>query len=102
MQRCLRMTQKVPQWNELIHTQFGNTKLLRQAVMAVWPPSIKPYQLYDRFPVVKVLLTNQSPEFTARFQREAHDCAPATLNILPIYDYGEQDSLRYGCGAAVC
>ena len=45
---------------------------------------------------VKVLFTNRDPQFAARFKREARAIAALQHhNILPIYDYGEQDGLLY-------
>src|SRR5262249_51471453 len=50
----------------------------------------------DRFVAVKVLLSNRDPQFAARFKREARAIAALQHhNILPIYDYGEQDGLLY-------
>jgi serine/threonine protein kinase len=50
----------------------------------------------DRQVAVKVLATNHDPQFAERFKREARAIAMLQHhNILPIYDYGEQDGLAY-------
>ena len=50
----------------------------------------------DRYVAVKVLPTNPDPQFAARFKREARAIAQLQHpNILPVYDYGEQDGLLY-------
>src|SRR3954471_21162295 len=58
------------------------------------------YKVYqdslDHFVAVKVLFTNRDPQFAARFKREARAVAALQHhNILPIYDYGEQNGLLY-------
>jgi tRNA A-37 threonylcarbamoyl transferase component Bud32 len=50
----------------------------------------------NRYVAVKVLLRNLDAQFASRFIREAHAVAQLQHpNILPIYDYGEQQGLRY-------
>src|SRR5262245_9385796 len=50
----------------------------------------------DRYVAVKVLPDNNDPQFAARFKREARAVAQLQHpNILPIYDYGEQDGMLY-------
>jgi tetratricopeptide (TPR) repeat protein/uncharacterized protein YraI len=50
----------------------------------------------ERFVAIKLLLHNRDPQFAERFKREARTIANLQHpNILPIYDYGEQDSLLY-------
>jgi serine/threonine-protein kinase len=49
-----------------------------------------------RYVAVKVLLHHLDKQYAARFIREAHAIAQLQHpNILPIYDYGEQQDLRY-------
>jgi tRNA A-37 threonylcarbamoyl transferase component Bud32 len=70
--------------------QYELTEIVRRGSMST---VYKAYQAsLDRFVAVKVLHSNRDPQFAARFKREAR--AIATLqhhNILPIYDYGEDD-----------
>src|SRR5215470_13238332 len=50
----------------------------------------------DRDVAVKVMRHDRDPQFAARFKREARAIAQLQHhNILPVYDYGEQDSLLY-------
>src|SRR5690242_11531403 len=50
----------------------------------------------NRFVAVKVLLRNLDLQLASRFRREAHAIAQLQHpNILPIYDYGQQDGLHY-------
>src|SRR5689334_7149190 len=50
----------------------------------------------DRDVAIKVLRHDHDPQFAARFKREARTIAQLQHhNILPIYDYGEQDGLLY-------
>jgi serine/threonine protein kinase len=50
----------------------------------------------DRYVAVKVLTHDGDPQFDARFKREARAIAQLQHhNILPIYDYGEQDSVLF-------
>jgi hypothetical protein len=50
----------------------------------------------NRFVAVKVLSANIDPQFEARFSREARAVAQLQHpNILPIYDYGEENGLSY-------
>jgi len=59
-------------------------------VYKAWQPSL------DRWVAVKVLAHPGAPEFLARFQREARSIAQLQHpNIVPIYDYGEQDGQPY-------
>jgi eukaryotic-like serine/threonine-protein kinase len=53
-------------------------------------------QSLGRYVAVKVLHPNLIPHFDVRFEREAQAVAQLQhRNILPIYDYGEQDDQRY-------
>ncbi|HEV8653594.1 MAG TPA: protein kinase [Actinomycetes bacterium] len=59
-------------------------------VYKAWQPSL------DRWVAVKVLAHPGAPEFLARFKREARSIAQLQHpNIVPIYDYGEQDGQPY-------
>ncbi|MEO7913240.1 MAG: serine/threonine-protein kinase, partial [Roseiflexaceae bacterium] len=50
----------------------------------------------NRYVAVKVLLHHLDKQYAARFIREAHSVAQLQHpNILPIYDYGEQNGVRY-------
>jgi len=50
----------------------------------------------DRWVAVKVLSHPGAPEFLARFQREARSIAQLQHpNIVPIYDYGEEDGQAF-------
>src|SRR6476661_8336015 len=83
--------------HDLIGTQLGQYHLLeviRQGGMAM---VYKARQAsLDRYVAVKVLFDHPDPQFAARFQREARAIAQLQHpNILPVYDYGEQDGLLY-------
>jgi formylglycine-generating enzyme required for sulfatase activity/tRNA A-37 threonylcarbamoyl transferase component Bud32 len=50
----------------------------------------------DRYVAVKVMTHDRDPQFAARFKREARAIAQLQHhNILPVYDYGEQDTLLF-------
>src|SRR5689334_624536 len=50
----------------------------------------------DRYVAVKVMTHDRDPQFAARFKREARAIAQLQHhNILPVYDYGEQDGLLF-------
>src|SRR3712207_6578354 len=50
----------------------------------------------ERHVAVKVLLHTDDPQFVSRFKQEARAIAHLQHpNILPIYEYGEQDGLLY-------
>jgi len=74
--------------------QYELTEIVRRGGMAT---VYKAYQdSLDRFVAVKVLFTNRDPQFTARFKREARAIAALQHhNILPVYDYGEQEGLIF-------
>jgi serine/threonine protein kinase/formylglycine-generating enzyme required for sulfatase activity len=82
--------------NELIGKELGQYQLkevIRRGGMATVYKAYQP--ALDRFVAVKVL-HNRDPQFAARFKREARAIAQLQHhNILPIYDYGEQDGLLY-------
>ena len=75
-------------------SQYELTEIVRRGGMAT---VYKAYQdSLDRFVAVKVLFTNRDPQFAARFKREARAIAALQHhNILPVYDYGEQEGLIF-------
>jgi serine/threonine-protein kinase len=86
--------------SDLLHTYLGQyqlQELVRRGGMAT---VYKGYQeSLDRYVAVKVLTDNADPQFAARFKREAQAIAQLQHpNILPVYDYGEQDGVLYLAG----
>jgi serine/threonine-protein kinase len=83
--------------DDLIHSYLGPyhiSKVIRHGGMSVV------YQARQvslgRNVAIKVLRHNSDPQFTARFKREAQTIAQLQHhNILPIYDYGEQNGVLY-------
>ena len=57
----------------------------------------KAYQpALDRYVAIKMLACPHDPQFVSRFRREARAIARLQHpNIVPIYDYGEQDDMLY-------
>src|SRR4029079_18388103 len=82
---------------ELDSIHLGQYKLIEAIGHGGMATVYKAYQeSLDRFVAVKVLLANRDPQFATRFKREARAIAALQHhNILPIYDYGEQDGLLY-------
>ncbi|HEU5101998.1 MAG TPA: protein kinase [Roseiflexaceae bacterium] len=82
---------------ELENTQLGQYQLIEAIGHGGMATVYKAYQeSLDRYVAVKVLLSNRDPQFAARFKREARAIAALQHhNILPIYDYGEQNGLLY-------
>jgi tRNA A-37 threonylcarbamoyl transferase component Bud32 len=82
---------------ELENTQLGQYQLIEPIGHGGMATVYKAYQeSLDRYVAVKVLLSNRDPQFAARFKREARAIAALQHhNILPIYDYGEQNGLLY-------
>ncbi len=83
--------------SDLVPTDLGQYQLqdvVRHGGMAT---VYKAYQAsLDRYVAVKVLAGNSDAQFAARFKREAQAIAQLQHpNILPIYDYGEQNGLFY-------
>src|SRR5258706_12973757 len=83
--------------DELINTKLGQyqiIELIRQGGMST---VYKGYQdSLDRYVAIKVLPHDHDPLFAARFKREARAIAQLQHhNILPVYDYGEQDGILY-------
>jgi len=74
--------------------QYHLTEVIGRGGMSTVYKAYQP--ALDRFVAVKVLLHNSDPQFAARFRREARAIAHLQHpNILPIYDYNEQDGLLY-------
>jgi serine/threonine protein kinase len=94
---CMHATEGRRKMSDLIDTQLGqyhlNSVIRRGGMSTVY----KAYQAsLDRYVAVKVLMHNRDPQFAARFKREARAIAQLQHpNILPIYDYGEQEGLLY-------
>jgi serine/threonine protein kinase len=83
--------------NQLIGARLGPYHLLEVIRESGTATVYKAYQpSLDRAVAVKVMLHTQDPQFAARFKREAKAIGQLEHhNILPIYDYGEQDDLLY-------
>src|SRR5919205_1264401 len=83
--------------SDLVNTQLGEYQLIEAIGHGGMATVYKAYQeSLDRHVAIKVLLSNRDPQFAARFKREARAIAALQHhNILPIYDYGEQDDLLY-------
>src|SRR5262249_15586495 len=74
--------------------QYYITEVIAQGGTATVYKAIQPS--LDRVVAIKGLRQNASPHFTARFTREARAMAALQHhNILPIYDYNEQDGMLY-------
>src|SRR3954454_17458220 len=82
---------------EYDNTQLGQYTLIEAIGHGGMATVYKAYQeSLDRFVAVKVLFTNRDPQFAARFKREARAIAALQHhNILPVYDYGEQDGMLF-------
>jgi serine/threonine protein kinase len=82
---------------ELENIQLGQYKLIEAIGHGGMATVYKAYQAsLDRYVAIKVLLSNRDPQFAARFKREARAIAALQHhNILPIYDYGEQNGLLF-------
>ncbi len=83
--------------SEREHTQFGQYQVLEVIQRSGIAMVYKGYQpSLDRAVAIKVLLRSQDRQFATRFQREAQAIGQLEHhNILPIYDYGEQDGHLY-------
>jgi serine/threonine protein kinase len=82
---------------DLSNTQLGQyqlTEVIRRGGMST---VYKAQQAsLDRYVAVKVMTHDRDPQFAARFKREARAIAQLQHhNILPVYDYGEQDGLLF-------
>ena len=82
---------------DLLNTSLGQYQLIEVIGHGGMSTVYKAYQAsLDRFVAVKVLFRSQDPQFIGRFKREARAIAHLQhQNILPIYDYNEQDNLLY-------
>src|SRR5262245_436290 len=83
--------------DELIGKRLGQyyiVEAIRRGGMAM---VYKAYQeSLDREVAIKVLRHDHDPQFATRFKREARAIAqPQHHNILPIYDYGEQEGVLF-------
>ncbi|MBK9709994.1 MAG: protein kinase [Kouleothrix sp.] len=83
--------------SDLVNTSLGQYQLIEAVGHGGMATVYKAYQpSLDRHVAVKVLLSNRDPQFAARFKREARAIAALQHhNILPIYDYGEQNGVLY-------
>ncbi|HEU5100024.1 MAG TPA: SUMF1/EgtB/PvdO family nonheme iron enzyme [Roseiflexaceae bacterium] len=81
----------------MINRILGQYRIIEPIRQGGMSTVYKAYQeSLDRFVAIKVLSHNHDPQFAARFKREARAIAQLQHpNILPIYDYGEQDGLLY-------
>ena len=82
---------------DLLNTSLGQYQLIEVIGHGGMSTVYKAHQAsLDRFVAVKVLFRSQDPQFIARFKREARAIAHLQHhNILPIFDYNEQDNLLY-------
>src|SRR6476620_10818707 len=83
--------------SDLSNSDLGQYHLLEVVRHGGMATVYKAYQAsLDRYVAVKVLANSPDPQFATRFKREARAIAQLQHpNILPIYDYGEQDGLLY-------
>ncbi|HEX9438122.1 MAG TPA: protein kinase, partial [Roseiflexaceae bacterium] len=82
---------------DLSNTQLGQyqlTEVIRRGGMSTVYKAYQPS--LERYVAVKVLMHERDPQFAARFKREARAIAQLQHhNILPIYDYGEQENVLF-------
>jgi formylglycine-generating enzyme required for sulfatase activity/tetratricopeptide (TPR) repeat protein len=83
--------------SDLIGTRLNQYELREIVRRGGMSTVFKAYQeSLDRYVAVKVLFTGRDPQFAARFKREARAIAALQHhNILPVYDYGEEEGLLY-------
>src|SRR4029078_12076148 len=83
--------------SDLANSTLGQYRLLEAIGHGGMATVYKAYQeSLDRFVAIKVLLANRYPTLPTRFNSQARAIAALQHhNILPIYDYGEQDGLLY-------
>lgn len=82
--------------NDIPQPRFGTYETVEQVRRSSTSVIYKGYQQsLDRTVAIKVLYTHD-PQFVARFKREAQSIGQLEhTNILPVYDYGEQDGQLY-------
>ncbi len=86
--------------SDLIGKTLGPYRILEQIGVGGMATVYKAYQpSMDRYVAIKVLphyLSTQDEQFLKRFQREARAIAKLEhAHILPVYDYGEHESIPY-------
>jgi hypothetical protein len=83
--------------DELINTKLGQYQIVELIRHGGMSTIYKGYQdSLDRYVAIKVLPHDHDPQFAARFKREARAIAQLQHpNILPIYDYNEQNGIFY-------
>ncbi|HWQ15834.1 MAG TPA: serine/threonine-protein kinase, partial [Roseiflexaceae bacterium] len=79
--------------SELAGTRLGQYQIVEKIGSGGMATVYKAHQpSLDRFVAIKVLHRGHDPQFAGRFKREAYAIARLQHpNILPIYDYGEED-----------
>ncbi|HEX5690056.1 MAG TPA: protein kinase, partial [Roseiflexaceae bacterium] len=82
---------------DLSNKQLGQYQLIEVVARGGMAVVYKAHQpSLDRYVAVKVMTHDRDPQFASRFKREARAIAQLQhYNILPIFDYGEQDNLLY-------
>jgi formylglycine-generating enzyme required for sulfatase activity len=82
---------------DLSNRQLGQYQLIEVIARGGMAVVYKAHQpSLERYVAVKVMTHDRDPQFASRFKREARAIAQLQHhNILPIYDYGEQDGLLY-------
>lgn len=83
--------------DKLVRTYLGQYWIVEIIGQGSTSTVYKAYQTaLDRYVAVKVLFRHLNPQFTSRFKREAQAVARLQHpNILPIYDFAQQDELYY-------
>jgi len=82
---------------DLSNTQLGQYQLIGLVRRGGMATVYKAYQpSLERYVAIKVLPHDHDPQFAARFKREARAIAQLQHhNILPVYDYGEQENILF-------
>ena len=85
--------------DDLINRTLGGYQIIEQVGIGGMATVYKAYQAnMDRYVAIKVLPRQlaEDPSFLARFEQEVRTIARLeNKNILPVYDYGEQDGYTY-------